>query len=102
MRFASSMFDKYKTSLSEINDFKTLNSFLDKMDIPSKFKSYASSTDGITPTAKEWAETQEYLVPQLRALIGRYSKLGENAFYKLYLSVDTTLQKALESSSTVK
>ncbi|MFA6859536.1 MAG: S41 family peptidase [Bacteroidales bacterium] len=102
MRFASSMFDKYKTSLSEINDFKTLNSFLDKMDIPSKFKSYASSTDGITPTAKEWAETQEYLVPQLRALIGRYSKLGENAFYKLYLSVDTTLQKALESSITVK
>ena len=33
---------------------------------------------------------------QLRALIARYSKLGDNAFYKYYLPVDDTVQKALE------
>ena len=67
------------------------------MDIPSRFREFASSEDGITCSQKEWDETQDYLIPQLRALIGRYSKLGDNAFYKMYLKVDDTLKKAIES-----
>jgi carboxyl-terminal processing protease len=67
------------------------------MDIPAKFREYAARTDGITCSAQEWKETEDYLLPQLRALIGRYSKLGEDAFYKLYLGVDTTVKKAIES-----
>ena len=50
---------------------------------------------GLVPTAHEG-----YIVgvrmPQLRALIARYSKLGDNAFYKYYLPVDDTVTKALE------
>ena len=69
--------------------------FLDRLDIPSKFREYASAKDGITCSDKEWKETEEYLLPQLRALTGRYSKLGDNAFYKLYLGVDTTVMKAI-------
>ena len=99
MRFASAMFDKYKNSLSGIDDYNDLNKFLDKMNLPSAFREYASSKDGITCTQKEWEETSEYLLPQLRALVGRYSKLGENAFYKMYLNVDPTLRKAIESDS---
>ena len=99
MRFASAMFDKYKGRLSEIGNDAELGIFLDKMNIPSAFREYASSKDGITCTQKEWEETSEYLLPQLRALVGRYSKLGENAFYKMYLNVDPTLKKAIESDS---
>ncbi len=99
MRFASAMFDKYKSRLSEIDNDTELGIFLDKMNIPSAFREYASSKDGITCTQKEWEETSEYLLPQLRALVGRYSKLGENAFYKMYLNVDVTLKKAIESDS---
>ena len=99
MRFASAMFDKYKNNLSGIDDYNDLNKFLDKMNLPSAFREYASSKDGITCTQKEWEETSEYLLPQIRALVGRYSKLGENAFYKMYLNVDPTLKKAIESDS---
>lgn len=99
MRFASAMFDKYKSRLSEIDNDAELGIFLDRMNIPSAFREYASSKDGITCTQKEWEETSEYLLPQLRALVGRYSKLGENAFYKMYLNVDVTLKKAIESDS---
>lgn len=95
MRFASAMFDKYKNTLSSIGDFNVLEKELDKMNIPSAFRQYAAAKDGITASQKEWEETQSYLIPQLRALIGRYSKLGDNAFYKLYMSVDNTLQKAI-------
>lgn len=101
MRFASAMFDKYKGTLSAISDYEALNRALDKMDIPSSFREYASAKDGITCTQKEWDETSGYLIPQLRALVGRYSKLGENAFYKMYLDVDTTLKKAIESDSHI-
>ncbi len=96
MRFSSAMFDRYKGNLSGIRDFDELNRFLDSMDIPSKFREYASRVDGITCTTEEWKVTEEYLLPQLRALIGRYSKLGEDAFYKMYLGVDTTIRKAIE------
>lgn len=99
MRFASAMFDRYKSRLSEIDNDTELGIFLDRMNIPSAFREYSSSKDGITCTQKEWEETSEYLLPQLRALVGRYSKLGENAFYKMYLNVDVTLKKAIESDS---
>jgi carboxyl-terminal processing protease len=96
MRFSSAMFDKYRGTISGIEDFDELNLALDKMDIPSKFREYALRVDGIPCSAQEWEQTKEYLLPQLRALIGRYSKLGENAFYKMYLGVDTTIRKAIE------
>lgn len=99
MRFASAMFDRYKGSLTEIGDYDELNRFLDRMNLPAAFREYASSKDGISCTQKEWDETSDYLPPQLRALVGRYSRLGENAFYKMYLNVDVTLKKAIESDS---
>ena len=99
MRFASAMFDRYKGSLTEIGDYDELNRFLDRMNLPAAFRDYASSKDGISCTQKEWDETSDYLLPQLRALVGRYSRLGENAFYKMYLNVDVTLKKAIESDS---
>ena len=97
MRFASAMFDRYRNSLSGISEFDELERFLDKMDIPAKFREYAARTDGIKCSDEEWKDTESYLLPQLRALTGRYSKLGEDAFYKLYLGVDTTVKKAIES-----
>ena len=33
---------------------------------------------------------------QVQALVGRYSKLGDNAFYHLYLQIDDTFKKAME------
>ena len=101
MRFASSIFDQYKDKLSAIDDWNELDTFLNGLDIPSKFLSFAQRKDGIKPAKGEWEETQSYLLPQLRALVGRYSKLGDNAFYKLYLSVDTTLKAAIDAPSDV-
>ena len=57
--------------------------------------SFALSKDGLRPEGDEWERTEEYLMPQLKALTARYSKLGDNAFYKYYLPVDETVTKAL-------
>ena len=96
MRYASAMFDKYGDRLGSIDDFKALDAFLDSIDIPGGFRSFAASEDGIRLRSEaEWNKTAPYLVPQLRALVGRYSKLGDNAFYKLYLPVDDDVKAAL-------
>lgn len=97
MRFASSIFDRYHASLSKIDDYGELSHFLDGLSLESGFRNFAASKDGITCSEKEWQETLPYLVPELRALVGRYSKLGDNAYFKFYLPVDN-IMKVAESS----
>ena len=101
MRYASATFDRYRNALSDISEYDELLRFLDSIDIASGFREYADRTEGLRAGEAEWKETEPYLLPQLRALVGRYSRLGENAFYKLYLDTDLTVQVALESPFTI-
>jgi carboxyl-terminal processing protease len=102
MRFASSMFDKYKGNLSQIDDFERLSKWLDSIDLEGQFLEYASSVDGIRPAEGEWEKTKEYMMPQLKALTGRFSKLDDEAFYRFYLPVDDVIQLALKSPSVIE
>ena len=97
MRFASDMFDKYRSQLREIDSYEGMDAFLKRIDVPGQFRQYAFRRDGITVKDDEFADTLPYLEPQLNALIARYSKLGENAFYKYYLPVDNTVTVALQT-----
>ena len=101
VRFASAMFDKYRTDLSQIDDFQRLESYMDSLDLESQFLDYAAEVDGLRPRKGEWAETKVYLMPQINALVGRYSKLDQEAFYRFYLPIDDILLKAMEHPSTV-
>lgn len=101
MRFAQSMFDKYRGTLAGINDFDRLDKWLDEVGLDSQFLEYASRVDGLKPEEGEWAETESYMMPQLKALVGRFSKLGDEAFYRFYLPIDDTIQAALKNSSIV-
>jgi carboxyl-terminal processing protease len=38
-------------------------------------------------------------MPQVRALVGRYSRLGDKAFYHLYFDLDDTIKEALKPHS---
>lgn len=101
MRFAQAMLDKYRGSLSGIDDFGELDRFLDGIDLGSQFLGYAARVDGLKPKDGEWAETEPYLIPQLKALVGRFSKLEDEAFYRFYLPIDDTIQAALKNPSVV-
>ena len=97
MRYASYVFDKYASRLREIDSYPAMDRFLSGLNLKVEFPAYAKRKDGITCTEAEWDQSASYLVPQLQALIARYSKLGENAFYKYYLPVDNTVGEALEN-----
>lgn len=102
MRFAQEMFDKYRGSLASIDDFEKLDSYLDEINLGSQFISYAERMDGIKLKKGEWEETEPYLMPQLKALVGRFSKLEDEAFYRFYIPIDDTIQAALKNPSTVE
>ena len=89
------MFDKYKTRLSQIGDFAELTQYLESISLEEQFINYAAKVDGIKPAEGEWEESREYMMPQINGLVGRFSKLGEEAFYRFYLSLDDAIQAAL-------
>ena len=95
MRFASEMFDKYKGELAEIEDFDKLAAYLESIDLDSQFLEFADRVDGIRPAKGEWAESRVYMMPQINALVGRYSKLNDEAFYRFYIPIDDNIQTAL-------
>ncbi|MBQ7019471.1 MAG: PDZ domain-containing protein [Bacteroidales bacterium] len=101
MRFAQTMFDKYRGALAEIDDFERLDSYLDRIDLAGQFISYAERVDGIKLKEGEWKETEMYMMPQLKALVGRFSKLGDEAFYRFYIPIDDTIKAALDHPATV-
>lgn len=97
MRFASAYFDSHKEELSNIGNFDALTRYLDQAELESKFLEFAKRKDGISPSSKEWAIDRKYIMTQLRALVGRYSKLGDNAYYHLVLEIDDCFNAALDS-----
>lgn len=101
MRFANAMFDKYKSELSRIDDYRKLDKYLSGLGLERQFLNYAANVDGIRPKEGEWEESRPYLMPQIYGLVGRYSKVGEEAFYRFYMPVDDTITEALKHLGAV-
>jgi carboxyl-terminal processing protease len=95
------MFDKYRGSLAQIDNFGKLDSYLDQIDLAGQFISYAERVDGIKLKPGEWEDSKIYMMPQLKALVGRFSKLDDEAFYRFYIPIDDTIKAAMENPATV-
>jgi C-terminal peptidase (prc) len=97
MRFASAWFDAHKQELTRIDDYDALLRYLDAAGLEREFLAFAKSKDGLVPDPKEWATEKQYLMTQVQALVGRYSKLGDKAYYHLFLQTDPTFKAAMQS-----
>ncbi|MCQ2171528.1 MAG: S41 family peptidase [Bacteroidales bacterium] len=97
MRFASSYFDSHSSELSSIDDYDVLLNYLDRSGLEAGFLAFAKAKDGLVPDEGEWNIEKVYMMTQIKALVGRYSKLSDKAFYHIYLQIDDTYKKALNS-----
>ena len=95
MRFASAFFDAHRSELQAIDAYDALLAYLDKAGLERSFLDFARTRDGLAPKGDEWNVERTYMMTQVRALVGRYSKLGDNAFYHLYLSTDEVFKAAM-------
>lgn len=96
MRYASAYFDSHKKELGAIDDYNKLLTYLDNSSLEKGFLDFAKSRDGLSPKGDEWQKDKPYLMTQVRALVGRYSKLGDNAYYHIFLYNDDTFNAAIE------
>ena len=96
MRFASEYFDHHLSELSSIDSFDELTRYLDSAGLERKFLEFAKRQDGIEPAPGEWEQSREYSLVRIKALVGRYSKLGDSAFYYYWLEVDDTYHCAMK------
>ena len=95
MRFASAWFDRHGRELAAIDNYDSLLAYFDRAGLEQQFLAFAKQRDGIVPDPKEWATEKQYLMTQVQALVGRYSKLGDKAYYHLYLQIDDTFKAAM-------
>ncbi|MCR4860358.1 MAG: PDZ domain-containing protein [Bacteroidales bacterium] len=95
MRFASAFFDSHKRELSGIDDYGQLLSWLDRAGLERQFLAFAKAKDGLAPKEEEWEQDRQYMMTQVQALVGRYSKLGDKAYYHLFLQTDDTFKAAM-------
>ena len=96
MRFASAWFDGHSAELSRIDDYGALLDYLDRAGLERQFLAFAKNRDGLAPTREEWETDRQYIMTQVQALVGRYSKLGDKAYYHLFLQTDDTFKAAMQ------
>ena len=92
-KYASSFFDANSAGLRAQTTLDDLNRFLDGKDIEGGFLRYAAANDAV-PTGNEWESVRDLVLTQVRALIARYSPLGDNGFYPIYLTTDKLIDIA--------
>ncbi|MBQ0077514.1 MAG: S41 family peptidase, partial [Bacteroidales bacterium] len=95
MRFASNYFDMHRSEFESIDEYSELLTYFRTSGIEKAFLDYARRVDGLTPSGSEWADTKDYMLTQVYALVGRYSRLGDNAFYHIYLNIDDCYKAAI-------
>lgn len=90
IKYANKVSDRHRSQLRELNDLASVESFLNSLDLASGFKVFAAS-EGVTPSAGDWAVSGDIIVTQVKALIGRYTPLSDAAFYPIYLRMDNVI-----------
>jgi Periplasmic protease len=56
MRFAAAMFDRYAAQLRTIDNYRDMDAFLKRIDIPGEFRRFALTRDGISVKDDEFKE----------------------------------------------
>jgi carboxyl-terminal processing protease len=87
--------DRYRVKMAAMHDLKTVDDFLNGMDIANGFLAYAKR-NGVVPKKGEWETASPVLVTYIRALIARYTPLDDDAFYPIFLSVDNVVDAAVK------
>ena len=52
--------------------------------------------NGVIPSYSDWNTSGEIIMTQVKAVIGRYTPMDDDAFYPIYLKNDNVVQRALE------
>lgn len=93
VKYSSEVADRYRRQLRKVDDLAELDSLLDSMDLEKGFLQYLRQ-HGIQVDMSQWNVSKDIVMTQLRALVGRYSPLDDNAFYPIIAGIDNVVTAA--------
>ena len=64
---------------------------MDSMNLEREFKNYLRD-NSIRVVESQWKISEDIIMTQIRAMIGRYSKLEDEAFYPIFAEIDNVIQ----------
>ncbi|MDD4293374.1 MAG: S41 family peptidase, partial [Bacteroidales bacterium] len=95
-RFSSQMADIYRERLRKIQNLESLNLFFESIGYEKMFLNFASAAK-LVPTSGQWKQCKGIILTQVRALVGRYTPMDDNAFYPIMSEIDKVIQIAKKS-----
>lgn len=94
VKYANRVVDTHRSQVHACTTMKELDAFLGSLNIKADFLKY-SAENGATAQPGDWAISGDILETQIKAFIGRYTPMGDNAFYSIWMDIDKTAQKAI-------
>ncbi|MBQ7253421.1 MAG: PDZ domain-containing protein [Bacteroidales bacterium] len=96
IKYASEVLDAHTAEVSAARDMRTFDRFIDGIALENGFLQFAKRNN-VSPKEGEWERSKEYILTQVRALIARYTPMGDDAFYPIYQQTDKLIQIAVEN-----
>ena len=95
VKFSNLIADRYRERLNSVTTIEELNALYDSIDLAAEFLKYARA-NGVTEPQEEWQISKEIIINQIEGLVGRYTKLDDEAFYTYVLRSDNVMQRVLQ------
>jgi carboxyl-terminal processing protease len=98
IKYASEVLDAHTSEVSAAKDMAAFDRFINNLGIERGFLSFAASNK-VVPAEGEWERSKDYMLTQIRALIARYTPMGDEAFYPIYQQTDKLIQIAVKNET---
>ena len=98
IKYASEVLDAHTAEVSAARDMRTFDRFIDGIALENGFLQFAKRNN-VSPKEGEWERSKEYILTQVRALVARYTPMGDEAFYPIYQQTDKLIQIAVENEA---
>ncbi len=95
IRFSMDFADRNRQELNRIGSLEELDAFFARKPVEQEFLGYVAKNN-IAVKSSEWKECGHILLTQVKAYVGRNTKMDDKGFYPYIGRLDNALLKALE------
>lgn len=94
-KFTTEFTDTHREELQQITTIKELKRYIAKQNLMAKFLSYAAK-NGVFPAGNELNQSYKLIDAQLKAFVGRNTKLNDEGFYPFIEPIDNVLNRTVK------
>lgn len=98
IKYANEVLDGHASQISACRTMESFDKFIAGMDLEREFLQFAAKNESV-PKEGEWETSKDYMLMQIKALIARYTPMGDDAFYPIYHQTDNLILTAVKNEA---